>query len=91
MPIERKISALLILRSLAAVLAGVAIVAVFVALLSLYGEQQEQSTPVTAKVMPFPENERMLKSMADQLAREGQALSTVEPAAGDKVPATPKD
>jgi len=75
----------LVFRCICAVSLGVAVMAVFAALLIMYGEAQETYTQVTtARAIKFPENEKMLNDVANQLAREGEALSKVEPAAGQK-------
>ena len=75
--------------SLCAVLTGAALMAAFSILLSLYGEAQEPTVQVTTQAaIAFPENEKMLKETADKIAREGAALSTIEPAAGETQPAS---
>ncbi len=79
----KKIWVGVIWRSISAVLAGVGVVAAFVALLSLYGVSPESTRITTARSLKFPENEKMLDIMSDQLAHEGAALSEIEPAAGD--------
>lgn len=88
----------LTLRCIYAVCIGVAVVTAFVALLSLYGADPASNrhgadsalnvhgagpaVHAAVKSMAFPENEAMLDAVADQLAREGAALSGIEPAAG---------
>lgn len=79
----------LTLRCVYAVCIGVAVVTAFVALLSLYGADSAlnvhgagPAVHAAVKSMAFPENEEMLDAVADQLAREGAALSGIEPAAG---------
>jgi hypothetical protein len=72
-----------ILRSLGAVVVGWAVVSAFVALLSLYGFSPDAVPVIAATQSPkFPENEQMLDDTAAQLARDGAALSKIEPAAG---------
>lgn len=74
-----------ILRSIAAVFVGWAVVSAFVALLYFYGMSPDAVHITTAAQPPkFPENEQMLDAQAEQLAHDGAALSTVEPAAGNK-------
>ena len=92
---SNKIWRSVILRSIGAMFIGIGIVSAFVVLLSLYGVSQENTPPVTAQsqkslILKFPENEQMLDDLSAQLAREGIALSNVEPAAGDKKPETAK-
>ncbi len=93
MGIAGKIFNRLTLHCIYAVCIGVFVVAIFVALLSLYGVESapESAVRMTAHPMIFPENEEMLNAASDQLAREGEALrnhdaaalSEIEPAAGD--------
>ena len=72
------------LRSIGAIFVGTAVVAAFVMLLSFYGSSQDNVSVITAQSLKFPENEIMLDTLSTQLAREGAALSGIEPAAGDK-------
>jgi hypothetical protein len=78
-----------ILRGIGAVVFGWAVVSVFVFSLAHdgVGVSPETARAVTATLPPlkFPENEEMLNAAAAQLAREGAALSKVEPAAGESV------
>jgi len=69
---------------LGAVFAGVLVVALFSALLSAYGGGQENIAQVATRTLKFPENEQMLKDVAAQLARDGETLSKIAPAAGVK-------
>lgn len=81
------------LCSFGALLFGTAIVSTFVALLSLYGispsgEHMHHFT--VTRGMKFPDNASSLDDMASQLAKDGAALSRIEPAAGDKKPTISK-
>jgi hypothetical protein len=73
-----------ILRGIGAVFLGTVTVIAFVSLLCLYGVTPETSRTLNAHVLKFPANEQAMDDMTAQLAREGAALSKVEPAAGDK-------
>lgn len=72
-----------ILRGVSAVFFGWAVVSVLVALLSIYGFSDNVPLRTTAiKAVNFPENEQMLNETAARLAKEGEALSRIKPAAG---------
>ncbi|MBI3441461.1 MAG: hypothetical protein HY052_06630 [Proteobacteria bacterium] len=91
MAILNKVFNHLIFRCVGAVLLGAFVVTLFAALLSLYGESHENIPRVTiSKTLRFPENEKMLSDVAAQLAREGAALSTIAPAAGETGQPAPK-
>jgi hypothetical protein len=77
-------------RSFGAVLLGSAFVLFVALILANYGETQETASVVAAKSIKFPDNEKMLAEQAAELARQGAALSSVEPAAGDKKPGVQK-
>jgi hypothetical protein len=70
-------------RCLASVAVGIFVVMSFSGLLSLYGEAAEQPIEVSTNAMSFPENEKMLKALSVQLAREGARLAGIMPAAGN--------
>jgi hypothetical protein len=72
------------LRTLGALAAGLGIVYVFVTLLSLYGTSSDSLPLLASQPAKFPENEQALDDMAAELARQGAALSKVEPAAGTR-------
>ena len=74
----------IILRGIGAVFSGWAVVSVFVVLLSVYGFSPDNIPLKTTaiKAVKFPENEQMLNETAARLAREGEALSKIAPAAG---------
>ena len=91
MSANNKIWGSVILRSLGAILVGISFMAMFVALVSLYGAPQEDAIATTAQSLKFlslkfPENEEALDALSARLAHEGTMLSTIEPAAGDKPP-----
>lgn len=87
MDTTKKIIGPLTLRCLFSLAAGLFVVALFAALLSLYGQDQERLSTVTAQQsLMFPENEKMLDAVASQLARDGAALANIAPAAGDASP-----
>jgi hypothetical protein len=74
-----------ILRSMGAVFLAWAVVMAGVGLLSRYGVASEEAfLPHRAIAIRFPENEKMLNDVTASLARDGAALSKVEPAAGKK-------
>jgi len=74
-----------ILRSVGAVCFGWLAVMAGVLLLSRYGvEAEEAFLPHRAIATKFPENEKMLNDVTAKLAKDGAALSKVEPAAGQK-------
>lgn len=90
MPVKRKTWVGIILRSFGAVIIGVVAVVAFVSLLSLYGASQEPVViRAAARPLAFPKNEQMLDALSERLAREGAALSGIEPAAGETAPAAP--
>jgi len=76
-----------ILRGFGAVFFGWAVICAFVVLISSYGVSDHIHVKKTTAIqtVKFPENEQMLDEMTAQLAREGQALSKMEPAAGARV------
>lgn len=64
---------------------GTGLVAVFIALLSLYGvSSADNDVPATIRSLTFPENAAALDSISAQLKRDGAALAGIEPAAGSK-------
>ena len=71
---------------------GIAVVVVFIALLSLYGVSESNMPPTAPQTafeaLKFPENEQMLDTLSRQLVSEGTALSKIEPAGGSKMPAS---
>jgi len=71
-----------VLRGIGAFFFGWSVVTACVVLLSIYGVSPEITSVTATQSLPFPENEQMLNAAAAQLAREGAALSKVEPAAG---------
>ena len=84
-PNGQKLWRRVILRGIGAVVFGGVVVLAGVALLSGYGISHGHVHHVktaTIKAIKFPENEQMLNEMTARLAREGEALSKVEPAAG---------
>lgn len=90
MSVVNKLFNRLTFRCLGAVGAGVFVAALFSALLSAHGGGQDHIAPVTtARTLAFPENEKMLKDVSAQLAREGEALSKIAPAAGGDSTSTP--
>ena len=73
----------LILCSVGALFSGWVLVSCFILSVSVYGISPDYGSSRHAmKALPFPENEQMLNAMTAQLAREGRALSKIEPAAG---------
>ena len=87
----KKISTGLTLRCIGALAAGIITMTAFVTLLSLYGETSEPALKTAStKHLRFPENEKMLKEMSDQLAREATSLSNIAPAAGNALPSKPQ-
>lgn len=84
MDTTKKIIGPLTLRCVLSLFAGLVVVTLFAAMLSLYGQSQETvKTVALHQSLKFPENEKMLNDLASQLAREGAALSNIAPAAGD--------
>ena len=73
-----------ILRGIGTVAFSWAAVSALVLLLSLYGVSPEGTPiiPTTLQVVKFPENEQMLNETTARLARDGAALSKIEPASG---------
>ena len=72
-----------ILRGIGTVVFSWAAVSAVVFLLSMYGVAPEVS-PITSSIqtVKFPENEQMLNETTARLARDGAALSKIEPASG---------
>lgn len=91
MSVANKIFNRLALRCLCAVFVGTLVVALFSALLSVYGGSHERITKATAQALKFPENEQMLKDLSAQLARESETLSKIAPAAGEAEKPAPKN
>ena len=72
-----------ILRGIGTVVFSWAAVSAVVLLLSTYGVTPDAS-PITSSIqtVKFPENEQMLNEATARLARDGAALSKIEPASG---------
>lgn len=68
----------------AALVTGLGVVVAFVGALSVYGSADDILHSSRRPGMTFPENTAALQAATDQLARDGAALSRLEPAAGNK-------
>lgn len=83
MPVKKILNSLMF-RCIYAVSIGVMIAVAAIALLFVHGQTQELAPKTASKTWRFPENEKMLDDLSDQLAREGEAMSTIAPAAGEQ-------